>query len=186
MRPAVSPRFRSFLLSGLGLAVLSACMADPEDARMDVPGDYLGTFQVDAVLSDSTCGDGTLAAPGLWDFEVRLSKDDSHLYWTNGAESIRGDLSSDGKAFTFKSEVATTLSESKPGRPGCVIWRQDAAAGSLEPGSKEDEFPAFTGKLTYSYAPGVGSQCGELLDATGLTSLPCLIRYEMTGTRKDD
>lgn len=173
----------SVSLAGLAVVTLSGCIADPDDARMDVPGDYLGTFQVNASLVDSTCGSGSLAAPGIWDFSVQLSKDESHLYWSNGAESIQGDLSADGKVFGFTSEVSTTLQEAKPGRPGCVIWRQDAASGSLE---GKEKVASFTGKLTYTYAPGTGSECGELLDESGLTQLPCVIRYDMTGSREDE
>jgi len=161
-------------------------MANEDEARMDVPGDYLGSYQVEAVLLDSSCGGGLLAAPNLWDFSVQLSKDDSHLYWSNGAESIQGKLSSDGSTFGFASEMSTTLKEAKPGRPGCVIWRQDAATGVLELGSEENDVPAFQGKLTYTYAPGTGSECDELLDESGMTLMPCAIRYEMKGVRTEE
>lgn len=150
---------------------------------MDVPGEYLGTYQVEAVLLESTCGPGTLEAPGLWDFEVQLSKDEHHLYWTNGAESIQGELSDDGTKFGFTTEVATTLKESKPGRPGCVLWRQDAASGELETGSNADDVKSFTGKLTYTYAPGTGSECEEILPEYGITQVPCVIRYDLAAGR---
>lgn len=154
-----------------------------EEGREDVPGDFLGDYKVEAALLESTCGAGTLAAPGLWDFEVKLSRDEGHLYWSNGAEAIQGKLSSDGSTFGFTSEVPTTIREAKPGRPGCVVWRQDAASGELELGSGETDVPAFEGTLIYSYAQGVGSDCSEDLDASGLTQLPCVIRYGMKGKR---
>ncbi len=153
---------------------------------MDVPGDYLGTYGVQASLVDSTCGGGTLAPPTIWEFEVQLSKDENHLYWTNGAESIKGELSDDGTIFGFTTEVATTLKEAKPGRPGCVIWRQDAANGTLTLGAGGDGVPSFDGKLSYTYAPGPESQCEEQAVEAGIVQLPCVIRFGLSGTRMAD
>jgi len=173
------------MVPGLGAAGLTGCMADPQDARMRVPGEYIGTFEVRAALTDSTCGPGTLEAAGLWEFEVQLSNDKDCLYWNSGGDSVCGAQSSNRETFSFKSEGSWTLLESKPGRPGCVIWRQDIATGTWKP--KDDErFVAFDGKLSYAYAPGVGSVCDDQLAAAELTTLPCLVRYDLSATRKDD
>ena len=164
----------------------AGCMADPDDGRMPVPGEYLGTYGVNAALLDTSCGAGALSPPGQWDFKVLLSKDGRHLYWTNGAESISGDLASDGKAFSFKTEVSLQLSEPKASRAGCVVWRQDTAEGALEIKKKSSVYPGFSGKLSYSYALGAGSECGDLLDTSGIPTLPCQIRFEMTARREPD
>jgi len=151
---------------------------------------------VQALLTDTTCGQGALDAPGLWDFTVKLSKHRECLYWNNGAESICGTMSSNDMAFSFKSESAETLTESGPGRPGCVVWRQDTVsglwtnqpkpAGQSETEPSKNEFIAFTGKISYAFAPGIGSQCDEALDAYGLPPLPCLTRYDMTAEKIDE
>ncbi len=151
-----------------------------------MPGNFLGDYQVDAVLLESTCGAGPLTAPNIWEFEIKLSRDNRHLYWSNGAEAIRGDLASDGRTFGFTTEIASTLREFKSGRPGCVIWRQDSINGKLELEEESDDVPSFRGKLTYSYATGANSFCDEVLDESGLTQLPCVIRYEIVGSRIDD
>ena len=187
MRP-IRLRTLTLPLFCASLALLSpslGCVIEDQDS-MDVPGDYLGTYDVEAILIDSTCGAGELSAPTLWDFEVMLSKEDGYLYWTNGSESIEGDLSDDETSFGFTTEVSTTLKESQTGRPGCVIWRQDIATGELTTGSDVDDVTSFTGKLTYNYAAGTGSECDEVLPEYGISQMPCTIRYDLTADRVDE
>ena len=172
---------------GLAVAALSGCMADPSDARPKVPGDIIGTFHVEAVLTSSTCGQGDLSAPGLAAFDVIFSKDTKCLYWNNGADSICGSYSSNQKTFSFTSEFPTTFLQPGPRHPGCVIWRQDSASGKWDnEGSDGEEFRAFTGRLSYAFAAGTGSQCDGVFDTSSATILPCAQHYEMTADRTDE
>ena len=109
------------MVPSLGAAVLVGCMADPQDARMRVPGEYIGTFEVRAALTDSMCGPGIFEAAGLWEFEVQLSNDKDCLYWNSGKNSVCSAQSSNRETFSFKSKDSWTLLETKPGRPNCVI-----------------------------------------------------------------
>ena len=174
--------------SAAGLMLLMLCMSgcDLLDEDTSVPGNYIGTFEVNATLTDSTCGQGTLAAPGSTDFEVQFSKDKDCFYWTTGTDSVCGTLSSNDTTFAITTESATTVSEPTANHPGCVIWRQDVANGTWQANTDGDAFRAFSGSMSFAYAPGVGSQCSDILASIGVAVLPCVSRYAISGTRIDE
>jgi hypothetical protein len=175
---------RPISLGACLLVGLVSCIGNPDDAHDDVPGDLLGMYKVDALMEESSCGPGALGAPDHWSFDVKLSRDDSNIYWNNGDEALEGSLSS--AIFSFTSEVSIPVREAKPGRPGCTLWRQDAARGTLVAGADESDVPGFDGSLTYSFAQESGSDCNDAMAEVGLAQLPCSVRYTMTATRVDE
>ena len=166
------------------LVALTACVG-PDEPHDDVPGDLLGTYKVDALMDESSCGPGALGAPDHWTFDVKLSRDESNIYWNNGDEALKGTLSGTS-IFSFTSEASIPVREAKPGRPGCTLWRQDLAKGTLVVGKDGNDIPSFDGKLTYSFAQEAGSDCNDAMAEAGLAQLPCSVRYTMTATRIDE
>ena len=156
---------------GVGSVGLAGCLVDPEEGGPRVPGDLLGKYEVTAVLTESTCSSRTLEIPGQLIFDVLLSKHSKCLYWNSGVDPVCGTIAPDQATLAFQSESSWTLSEPKPGRPGCVIWRQDVGTGTWAVVEGENAFVAFAGMLSYAYlwiwAEWVGSQvfvdavCGE-------------------------
>lgn len=174
---------RWLVLVGLSLGWVAGC-ADAfgtKDARH--PGESLGTFQVIATLTSSTCGKGALGSADSWTFDVRLSREDEKLYWDNGRELVTGSASEAGTfALTSGTELDMRSAGESKGLPPCSVARRDEATVVLE---GADEVTGFHGALSYVYAPTPSSSCADL--TTGLTpifaQLPCVITYDMTATR---
>ena len=168
------------LLPALGLPACQQKMLDDDG----LPGTSLGTYQVHATLTQSTCGPGAFGSPDTWDFEVKLAVDGSVLYWNNGSELVEGSVGSDGAAFSFSDQLTIPVSDAKGAQPGCVMFRQDAASGTLN--SKSDtpaEVTAFTGALSYGYGQQDGSDCSTVVQQAGAATIPCTISYGLTATR---
>lgn len=150
------------------------------------PGENLGMFHVVATMTESTCGVGALGAPSVWEFDVKLVRDGSALYWLNGAEYIPGRFASDGATFSFSTSTDIKLSDSNPERAGCVITRIDAAFGLLVEGAEATAEETavqstFTGTLTYGYIAGVEDDCSDMIGVPGgFSALPCEIEYALT------
>ncbi len=177
--PSVGSRVvvRAALLASL---FVPGCNFGEGDAK--IPGEELGTYRVVATLGSSSCGPDALGAPDVWEFDVRLSRDDPDLYWLNGEEPVYGTLAADGLSFSFDTETRITLQEPRNGRGGCVIVRSDRASGRLE-GSALD-VPAFAGELRYGYSARAGSDCTEWLGLEGgFATLPCSIDYDIPAVR---
>ena len=162
---------------------LCASCVQPEDQPLDdqdphQPGDALGFFSVTGKLGDDTCGAESLAAPGQWVFQVKLSREGSTLYWLNGREAIVGDIDSHG-SFGFETHLDLPLEEQHGAVKGCTVVRRDSASGTLD-GTK-----SFSGVLTYSYAEAKGTDCSALpLGSSGLPRLlPCSLTYALSGAR---
>jgi hypothetical protein len=165
-----------------GAALSLGCLEFHEGEDAKVPGDEVGTFQVQAKLRDSSCGSNALGSKDTWEFPVRLSRDGSNVYWLNGREVIAGELASDGRTFDFDTVVSVTFSEAQPGRPGCRVARRDRARGVLADASTNAA--SFAGRLRYEFEAEPGSDCSELmLDPTGLAALPCVMEYSMRAAR---
>lgn len=168
---------------GLLLAAIPAagCMTDMQDDD-GLPGESLGTFKVQATLVDSTCGEGAFGAPDTWEFEVKLARDGSVLYWNNGSELVQGTLTND-VSFAFSAAMSIPVTEKKGAQAGCVMIRQDAASGTLA-STDADGVTGFQGDLSYGYGEADGSECGPLLQEAGIQGLPCQIHYGITATRE--
>lgn len=165
----------------MALSVLAlGCQFGEGDAK--IPGDQLGTYRVVASLASSSCGPGALGAPELWEFDVRLSRDDPDLYWLNGEEPVYGTVAADGRTFSFDSATRVTLAPPRNGRGGCIVARRDSATGRLA-GAALD-VPSFDGALRYGYSATGESDCAEWLGLEGgFAVLPCEIAYDMVATR---
>lgn len=172
--------FRSSLCFALATLSLVACQNKPTD--VDGPGDFIGVFAVDAKQDANTCGAGALNSPAAWSFDVRLSREIGIIYWNNGAELINGDLDADKHTFSFDTSVIVNMRDqnSAPWLPDCSVARHDQSAGKIA-----DDDAAFTGKLTYDFAPTAGSDCTDLImsDQPVFAALPCGMTYTLDAKR---
>jgi hypothetical protein len=152
------------------------------------PGVAIGTFHVTANLTSSTCG----APPNPWEFDIRLNRDGSTLYWIQNGLPVAGEV--DRSAHTTMDASGTTelraANEAKK-LAACEVMRKDALDVLL---SNEDAEPAvdpadvrkFVGTLRYDFAPTDGSQCTDQLTASGgdYDALPCSVAYRVVGALK--
>jgi len=176
------PRCASIVVSLVLAASLAGCLNFRKVDDAKAPGDMLGVFQVQGELKDSSCGEGALGATNAWTFEVKLSRFENDLYWLNGRETIVGDIASDGRTFSIKSEVEVTVSEPGRGKKGCKVLRTDDAEGLLSDSGSDVE--SFDGTLGYGYAIVSGSDCSDWVGTPGaVTLLPCTMRYDILGER---
>lgn len=177
MRASTRARF-VFVLASASLAF--GCVQQPQDGLDDQdphsPGELIGFFSVSGKLADDSCGAESLQAPATWDFDVKLSREGSTLYWLNGREAITGDIDRSGK-FSFQTHIDLPMTKPHGAVKGCTIVRSDAVSGSLEGDS------ALSATLTYAYSAAAGSDCAALpLGADGLPlALPCSLSYRLTG-----
>ena len=160
---------------------LTGCVAPGEQTLDDQdphqPGDALGDFAVTGKLGDDSCGADSLNAPSTWNFEVKLSREGSTLYWLNGREAIVGDIDKSGR-FAFETHLDVQLAEKHGAAKGCTIVRRDLASGTHASSST-----SLTGKLTYAYDATSDSDCSELITGTNGSpvTLPCAMTYALTG-----
>ena len=165
----------SFLFLNLG-----ACIGRAQDAHE--PGDRLGTYHLDGKLVSDSCQAAVLGVTSNWQFDVKLSREGSTLYWINGEEAIPGDIQSDGKQFGFSSGVEVTLQAPKGVQPGCVVLRGDSASGKLS--SKTTDVKSLDVDLDFTYSVKPGTQCAGYVGVQdGFAGLPCKVSYSMAGTR---
>ena len=166
----------------LALLLLTGGCVDFGDQDAHVPGDELGQYHVAASLEASDCGENALSAPDEWEFDVRLSRDASDLFWLNGAEVIAGQIASDGTSFEFLAQVAVPIEAPQGNQPGCTVVREDHATGRLV--GSGNEITGFSGTLRYGYQPDPESDCSPLVGAPGgFAALPCEMSYSMDATR---
>ena len=173
-------------LSPLVPLVCTACAFGEGDAK--IPGEPLGAFQVVGELRTNDCGSGAMGSTDVWEFQIRLSRDLDQLFWLNGREVISGVLASDGRSFEFDTRVRVTVTQPKPGVPGCMLDRLDRASGKLGfDDGDEANVESFSGKLTFSYMPVPESDCTGLLGVEGgFTRLPCEMTYELDAEKLAD
>jgi hypothetical protein len=161
---------------------LGGCSAPPnqplEDQDPHAPGELIGFFSITGKLANDSCGAAALNAPAKWEFQLKLSREGSTLYWLNGREAIVGDIDRSGK-FSFETHLDVPVSPARGSTKGCTLVRGDAATGSL----KSER--ALEGELRYSYDAAPGSDCDLLpLGTDGLPSvLPCELSYALSGSR---
>jgi hypothetical protein len=151
------------------------------DVDAKTPGDELGTYSVRGELEGDTCQSPALDTPQQWDFELKLSRRGSALYWLNGREAIVGDLDGSG-AFTFDTRVVLELDGRRGAAPGCTVVRRDSASGTLS-----DTGDSFRASLLFSYEARADSSCEYTIDpeAAPPMPLPCSIAYQLRAERLD-
>lgn len=172
-----------FSLLPLAAACLAlGCMApDIDDAESSGGSGSSGYFyNVHAVLMDSTCGVGALGAPELWDFTIKLRRDDETLYWNSGADAVEGTI--EGNSFKFESQTTMQLAKTGPRGVGCVVTRTDRATGTFKEGA-DGQLEQFEGDLRYDFTPQAESDCAEAALEQGFYTLPCQMHYEMAAVR---
>lgn len=137
-------------------------------------------FNVTATLSESTCGTGAADAQDSWDFQIRLSKEDSTLTWVmvtqqTEAEGVIGDDTfSVSHAETVEVTPATQLAL------GCSVRRHDNYSGSVTL-SKASVIEKLKGQLTFKYTEATGYDCDALIGTSdGFQDLPCEVTYDFT------
>ena len=162
------------------LFLCGGCVGHAEDAHE--PGDRLGTYHATSALKGDTCQAAVLGASANWQFDVKLSRRASTLYWLNGQEAIPGTLERNGTTFSFESGVEVPLQAAQGVRPGCVVERTDSATGELS--SKSTDVQTFTAELSFGYSVKSGTQCAGFIGVQdGFASLPCQVDYSVTAHR---
>jgi hypothetical protein len=160
------------------LALLAACTGkDPYN-----PGTTIGTFAVTGTLAKNTCSSAPL--PNPWDFDVKLSRDGSTLYWIQGGLPVQGHL--DGASHTtMTSSDSRDLRAADPQHkiPACTVRRDDTLDATLGP----DPVASFNGALGYTFTPTDDSDCSDQLESSGggFSTFPCEVSYTLSGTKVD-
>jgi hypothetical protein len=160
-----------------GSFALGACTGkDPYN-----PGEPVGTFKVTAKLLSNSCAE----SPDPWQFDVRLNRDPGKLYWMQGGLPVEGtvDAASNVKLESSDARVVRKA-DAKRGLAQCQMWRDDQFTGKLGP----EPLATFTGKLTYTFRPGDGSDCSDQLKTGGggWEKLPCQMTYEVSAVKTAD
>jgi len=150
------------------------------------PGEAVGTFHVTAKLTQSTCGQ----PPNPWEFDVRVNREGSTLYWIQGAYPIAGEV--DAKAHTTLKASVTEVARAADERrklAACSIARTDVldmvlADGDAKPAIDPANVKSFAGMMSYTFSPTEGSTCDDQLTQAGggYDALPCVVQYQLTAT----
>jgi hypothetical protein len=163
------------------LLLLPACMPDTgKDNTM--PGTALGTYAVKGTLTNSTCGPSAFGSSDTWNFEVRLSREDSKLYWCNGSDVVTGAIAADGKSFTFTTSTSGKLTEGTKAVKGCTMTRSDSLVGTLS--GTGDEIAGFSGAMTYKFGQTADSDCTDAVAAEGVVAFPCEMTYALVAAKQ--
>jgi hypothetical protein len=175
--PAWARRCRSAmaLVCAAGATACSGVLAKGDGRAI---GDDLGRFSIDAALETSTCGDGEIGGPSSVTFNVFLSEAPPHVYWNSGSDSVEGDLAEDGVHFDFRSETVVTLPGSESAADTCTVVRTDTSSGALD---APESARRLTGSLEYRFAIQGRSDCTAALAESGVSALPCTMRYRIDG-----
>lgn len=177
-------RMRELLLLLLIVPAAAGCVEAFGDKNPHEPGEALGTFHLAAKQTQNTCGAGALGSTAAWEFDVKLARDDEHVYWNSGGQIIVGTLAEDGESFEIASDVVMDMrTADDAGKPACSVDRADGAKGKLV--LDADTVASFNGTLTYAFAPTAGSSCGDLVvsETPVLAALPCAMAYTFTAPR---
>lgn len=156
------------------LAMVVSCTGkDPYN-----PGTPIGSFHVVSTLTTSSCGN----APNPWEFDVKLSSEYNTLYWKQGDAPVAGTLDAASHVTMSASTTATVIPPNPKTNPtGCTIGRTDAVAMTMT----GTPITAFTGTLSYSFAPANGTDCSAAIGTDGYAALPCTVSYTIAGTKTD-
>jgi hypothetical protein len=168
------------MLSAVVLACLCACGIDPYE-----PGTVLGTYHVTAHVQSNSCKEAD--APDPWEFDVKLSKDATSLYWIQGSVPVSGALDSHLHA-TMSNTSKQNVDATSKGPGPCTLERDDALATTLtpDPSGGANQYSAFTGTLSYAYKPTADAvDCSDQLQSNGgpYAALPCSVGYTLSATR---
>ena len=173
---------RMMARSSFGAALLLltlACACSGKDPYK--PGEPIGTFRVTSKLTKSTCG----SVPDPWEFDVRLRREGTTLYWVQGGAPIQGKVDTQSRA-QLASELTQVLrpANERTKTPSCAVTRTDLLDVVLAPGGDIAKTDRFTGTLAYRFTPTSESDCSDQLLTTGgdFETLPCEVTYSVDGT----
>ena len=143
------------------------------------PGTSLGTYAVTGTLKTQSCGASMQTQiEDPWDFDVRLSRSGTTLFWLQAAAPpISGIVDPSGNV-TLTTSQEYDLSTNDAGT-GCSVLRTDTFKAAL--GTAADPTD-FTGTITYHYELAQGAQCGGLL-AGQFDVVPCDVSYDLAAKR---
>lgn len=170
-------RVRTRLPWALPLLFASGCFGkDPYN-----PGTPLGTFRVLGTIVSNSCAE----APNPWEFEVKLSRDDTKLYWLSGGLPAEGAIDSSSHAVLTSEDTRTLRAEDpKTKAPACILMRKD----TLDTVLSKPPVSTFIGNLTYRFEVADGADCSDQLVASGggFEALPCQVTYRIAGQIQGD
>jgi len=148
---------------------LSSC-AEPAP----MPGTPLGTYTIQAAISQNTCGAGT-GAPDPWTFDVELSREPDQLHWRQKGVILSGSLDDARQAKITSTQRGQVGND---GKANCSMERTDTVLVTL---GQEDP-PTLSGTISFSFKSDGSAACeGQLLANGGIyTALPCQLTYAMT------
>ncbi len=143
------------------------------------PGTSLGTYAITGTLTTQSCGASMQSQiEDPWDFDVRLSRSDSILFWLQAASPpLSGIIDPSGNA-TITTTQSYDLSTNDAGT-GCSVLRTDTFVAALGTAPDPTDFSAT---LTYHYELADGAQCGGLL-AGQFDVVPCDVSYILAAKR---
>lgn len=177
LRPGIQRAFTVLVAS----FVATACFGkDPTS-----PGVEVGTFHVKANLESSTCG----APPNPWEFDVKINRDGSTLYWIQGQLPVAGEVDRTARA-KLDTSVTSQIRPADAAKKlsACELQRKDTldvllATADLRPAVDPVDVHSFNGELQYTFAPTDGSSCDDQLTASGggYDALPCVVKYSVAG-----
>jgi hypothetical protein len=146
----------------------------------------LGTFDVDAKLTGTSCGVGALGMANEWTFVVGIGRDDMTgvCTWDVGGGPIAGTCN--GSDMLFDASLIIDMRKGDDGtHPACSIQRSDAAAASLD----DPKAPTkLSGTLTYTFTPTHNSNCADLYvgQSAKFLTLPCVAQYSLSAKRRKE
>jgi hypothetical protein len=129
---------------------------------------------VTSALSSSSCGD----APNPWVFDVKLASDHNTLYWIQGGVPVSGTMDATSHvSMTASAQQTIYQADPKSNLGACTLTRSDTMALAVT-GSP---ISAFTGTLSYTFAPTADSDCSLAVGPQAYATLPCTVSYTLTG-----
>lgn len=173
----------------IGLAVGGGAGCSGHDPYR--PGESIGVFRVSGKLVSTTCG----KTPDPWEFDVKLRHEASTLFWVQGDAPVSGVLDASARATMKTTSVQQVRpADAKSQTAACAMSRADIVDLKLAPvanvsnAAEVKGATSFAGSLTYRFAPTEGSACDDQLSEAGgdFATLPCDVRYELTGKRTGD
>jgi hypothetical protein len=146
---------------------------------MHEPGTSLGTYAVTGTLKTQSCGASMQTQiEDPWDFDVRLSRSGSILFWLQAAAPALSGVVDPSGNVTIKTTQSYDLSTNDAGT-GCSVLRTDTFKAAL--GTAADPTD-FTGTISYHYELAEGAVCGGLL-AGQFDVVPCDVSYDLAAKR---
>jgi hypothetical protein len=143
------------------------------------PGTSLGTYAVTGTLKTQTCGASMQTQiEDPWDFNVRLSRSGSILFWLQAAAPALSGIVDPSGNVTITTTQTYDLRSGDAG-PYCGVVRTDTFKAALGTAAVPTD---FAGTITYHYELADNSVCGGLLTGQ-FDAVPCDVSYDLKAKR---